>query len=379
MKEVIVFGNDHTNNVGVIQSLGIAGIRSVGLLFGSRTNLVVGSRFTNKIITAKDPQTCVDKLLREKIEDGVKTPIIACSDAAALALENNRDRLREHYVFEYSTNYSLKELSQKNLQVKMAEEAGFNVPQTWYLGESKSIPKDVCYPCLIKPLVSSEGAKTDIRVCRTKEDLEKNLNTLSHTKSVLLQHYIERDYEISILGCGLSSGKCLIPAVENKLTLYPKYVGLECLINMQPLKDGIIKSCINKLVKAIGYVGLFSVEMMHCKEDGKFYFTEINLRNDGAEAFLTKYGANLPLNHVQDLLGYPLSEQKESHPGYYIWDMHHFLSLIHRDTPFLSWIKEIKMSKGFMMYFKEDRKPFFRQYKNWVLQKLHIKKNESYT
>lgn len=379
MNEVIVFGNDHTNNVGVIQSLGIAGIRSVGLLFGSRTNLVIGSKFTNKIITAKDPQTCIEKLLKEKTEDGVKTPIIACSDAAALALENNRDRLREHYVFEYSTNYSLRDLSQKKLQVEMAEEAGFNVPKTWDLGESKSIPKDVCYPCLIKPLVSSEGAKTDIRVCRTREDLEKNLNTLIHTKSVLLQQYIERDYEISILGCGLSYGKCLIPAVENKLTLYPKYVGLECLVNMQPLEDRIIKSCIDKLVEAIGYVGLFSVEMMHCKEDGKFYFTEINLRNDGAEAFLTKYGANLPLNHVQDLLGYPLSEQKEKHPGYYIWDMHHFLSLVHRDTPFLTWIKEIKMSKGFMMYFKEDRKPFYRQYKNWILQKLRIRKNDSYT
>lgn len=63
-----------------------------------------------------------------------------------------------------------------------------------------------------------------------------------------------------------------------------------------------LKKCIENLVSAAGYVGLFSVEMMHCKDDDKFYFTEINLRNDGAEAFVTKYGANLPLNHVEDLL-----------------------------------------------------------------------------
>ena len=379
MKKVIVFGNDHTNNVGVIQSLGLAGIRSIGLLFGIKTDFVVCSKFTDKIITAKDPQTCVEKLLMEEIDDNEKTPIIPCSDTAALALEHNKERLKEHYVFEYSTNCSLNYLSMKEHQVRLAQEAGFNVPQSWNLNDTKTIPDDVCYPCLIKPLISSQGAKDDIRVCKTREELEKNLNTLKHTKKVLLQQYIERDYEISILGCGLSFGKCLVPAVENKLTLYPKYVGLECLVNMQPLEDVGIKSSIEKLVKSIGYVGLFSVEMMHCKDDGKYYFTEINLRNDGAEAFLTKYGANLPLNHVQDLLGYPLTEQKEYHPGFYIWDMHHFLSMMHRDISFFTWLKEIKMSQGFMVYFKEDRGPFFKQYKNWILQKLRIRKNESYT
>jgi phosphoribosylaminoimidazole carboxylase (NCAIR synthetase) len=85
---------------------------------------------------------------------------------------------------------------------------------------------------------------------------------------VLLQQYIKRDYEISILGCGLSSGICLIPAIENKLTLYPKHVGLECLANMQSLEDGPIKKSIENLVSAAGYVGLFSVEMMHCKDAG---------------------------------------------------------------------------------------------------------------
>lgn len=379
MKQVIVFGNDHTNNVGVIQSLGLAGIRSIGLLFGCKTDFVVCSKFTDRIITAKDPQRCVEKLLADEIKEGEKIPIIPCCDAAALALERNKKRLKKHYIFEFSSNYSLSYLSMKEHQVRMAQEAGFNVPRTWNLNETKTIPDDACYPCLIKPLVSCEGAKSDIRICLTKEELERNLNTLTYTKNVLLQQYIERDYEISILGCGLSSGRCLIPAVENKLTLFPKYVGLECLVNMQSLEDGTIKRSIEKLVESIGYVGLFSVEMMHCKDDGKFYFTEINLRNDGAEAFLTKYGANLPLNHVQDLLGYPLTEQKEFHPGYYIWDMHHFLSMIHRDISFVSWLKEIRMSKGFMMYFKEDKSPFFKQYKNWILQKVYIRKNESYT
>lgn len=362
MEQVIVFGNDHTNSVGVIQSLGIAGYRAIGLLYGHNTGFVRKSKFVDNIISAKNAQSCIDKLLQEHHPKKRKTPIIACCDLAALTLEKNKTRLQEYYVFEYAKNYTLEFLAKKENQVKLAIDAGFNVPKSWNLNDSKQIPENVIYPCLIKPLVSCEGAKSDIRVCRTREELEKNLNSLGCTRNVLLQQYIDRDYEISILGCGLSDGRCLVPAVEHKLTLYPKYVGLECLANMQPLEDGDIKAAIEKLVDMVGYVGLFSVEMMHSKVDGKFYFTEINLRNDGAEFFVTKYGANLPLNHVEDLVKQPLTVQKDLNPGFYIWDMHHFRSLMCGDISLITWLKEIKKSNGFLMYCKEDKRPFFRQY-----------------
>lgn len=378
-KDVIVFGNDHTNSVGVIQSLGQAGYKSIGLLFGGRSNFVSSSKYTKGVITAKGAQECIEKLLKNFPTNNGKTPIIACCDTAALVLEQNADRLKEYFVFEYATNYSLEYLSKKENQVRLATESGFNVPKSWNLRDSKRIPIDITYPCILKPLVSCEGAKSDIRVCKTREELEKNLNSLAYTKNVLLQQYIDRDYEISILGCGLKSGLCVIPVVENKLTLYPKDVGLECLANIQPLEDSPIKTSIEALIEKTGFVGLFSVEMMHCKDDNKFYFTEINLRNDGAEALVTKYGANLPLNHVENLLDLPLTEQKVFRPGYYIWDMHHFLSLIHGDISVTTWLKELRMSNGFMLYFKDDKKPFFKQYTNWLLSKFHLRKNESYS
>lgn len=378
MNKVIVFGNDHTNSVGVIQSLGLAGIKSIGLLFGVKTRLTVSSKFTERVITGSDAQNCIDKLLGIDFNTKTPIPIIATCDMAALTLERNKEKLNDRFVFEHSTNYSLEYLAKKNNQVCLAAKSGFNVPKSWDLGNSKDIPQDVTFPCIIKPIVSCEGSKSDIRVCRTFKDLEENLKALVHTQNVILQQYIERDYEISILGCGLSNGKCLIPAVENKLTLYPKYVGLECLADIQPITDETIKSCVMKLITEIGYIGLFSVEMMHCKEDNKFYFTEINLRNDGAEAFITKYGANLPLNHVEDLLNLPITLQNTYYPGNYIWDMHHFLSFIHRDISFFKWIREIKQSNGFLLYFKEDPKPFYKQYSNWVLTKLHLRKHETY-
>ena len=378
MKKVIVFGNDHTNSVGVIQSLGKAGYRSIGLVYVFKNDFVKSSKYVERVISAKDAQACIDKLVEANFNTQERMPIIATCDMAALTLERNKERLKDRFLFEHAINYTLDYLAKKENQVRMAIDAGFNVPKSWNLNDTKQIPDDVTYPCLIKPLVSCEGAKSDIRVCCSREELEKNLNSLDYTKKVLLQQYIKRDYEISILGCGLSSGICLIPAIENKLTLYPKHVGLECLANMQSLEDGPIKKSIENLVSAAGYVGLFSVEMMHCKDDDKFYFTEINLRNDGAEAFVTKYGANLPLNHVEDLLGLPLTKQTEYHPGYYIWEMHHFASVACGDISVWTWLKEIRKSNGFLMSHSGDMKPFFVQFINPILRKLKIKRSENY-
>lgn len=376
--DIVIFGNDHTNTIGLLQSLGKAGYRSTGLLFGKKTGFVKSSKYTKRIITGKNPQECIDKLVNEPFVRQNRIPIIAGCDIAALTLERNKERLREKFVFEYSSNFSLEYLSQKKNQVRLASDSGFNVPKTWVMSDLEIMPSDIIYPCLIKPLISCEGAKCDILVCKDKNELHSNIRKLKVTKRVLLQQYIERDYEISILGCALSNGDCLIPAVENKLTLYPKYVGLECLADVQKLTDEEIITCVKSLISSIGYVGLFSVEMMHCKIDNKFYFTEINLRNDGAEAFITKYGANLPLNHVEDLMGLPLTKQIEERPGYYIWEIHHLMSMVSRDMSIIDWLKEIKMSKGFLCYDCNDKRPFFKQFTNLFLKKIHLIREEDY-
>lgn len=378
-KVVIVIGNDHTNTLGIVQVLGRSGYVMKAYVWGVKTGFVKSSRYIDKVHSAKDEQSCVELILKTEATPGVLIPIIATCDSAALALERNKTILAPFFVFEYSKNYSIEYLLSKEFQVQYALAAGFNVPKTWTMEDDVSyISKDLNFPCLIKPQISSQGAKVDIRICYDINELKINLKTLKQTKRVIIQQYIERDYEISILGIGLKSGEVIIPCVENKLTLYPKNVGLECLANMQPLEDENIIQPIKNLIKTIGYVGPFSVEMMHCRKDNKYYFTEINLRNDGANSLVYKYGVNLPLNHIEDLLNLPITKFDNFSPGFYIWDMHHFLSLVHRELPFTQWISELKKSNGFMTYFHDDKRPFFKQYTNWLLAKFYIMKDEYY-
>lgn len=379
MQKVIVLGNDHTNSLGIIQCLGICNHYMIAFLWGTNTGIVRNSIYTKEVYTASNVQKCIDLMLLKFSNANEKIPVIACCDIAAITLEKNRSRLENHFLFEYTNgNLSIENLCLKENQVRLAKMVGFHVPQSWIIERFDMLPDEIVYPCIVKPLISCEGAKVDIRICYSQNELVRALQSLKCTKRVIIQQYIDRDYEISILGCAKKNSSCLIPAIENKLTLYPKYVGLECLAKIEKLEDDEIIDCISSLIKKIGYVGLFSVEMMHCKHDGLFYFTEINLRNDGANSFIFKYGINLPLHFINDMLNLPTPADSETKPGYYIWDMHHFLSLMHAEISLLTWLKELRKSKGFMTYFQGDYKPFLRQYSNWILSKLCLRKEKLY-
>lgn len=378
-QKVIVLGNDHTNTTGIVQCLGREGYSVTAVVWGVKRGLVSSSKYARQVYSAATPQACID-LIRDRLS-GENAAIIATCDDAAIVLERNRKVLSSKLRYECTEGeWTIEELCEKDRQVCLAKESGFHVP--WSLNPIESIedvPEDVPFPCITKSLMSCKGSKSDLIIVRSRVELIPVLeDLLTHTPRIILQQYIDRDYEISILGCGLKGGDAIIPCVENKLTLYPKYVGLECLANMQPLTDENISQPIRKLIKKTGYVGLFSVELMHCKTDNRFYFTEINLRNDGANSFVYKYGVNLPLNHIENLYDLPLTQFDKFYPGYYIWEMHHTSSLVHREIGLINWMKEVKKSKGFLLYFKEDKKPFFKQYSNWILHFLHLRKDETY-
>lgn len=384
MTKIIILGNDHTNCLGVAQSMGLAGYNVVAAVWGKKTGLLAKCKYVCEVISGRDAQICIEHISRRFANHSHPIPIIACCDGAAVALEKNKELLGEKFLFEHTrSNYSLRQLATKKLQVELAQQSGFNVPKSLMVETIEDFPSEMPFnpPYIIKALVSMEGSKNDLIICGTYEDLEKQANVvLQRTSRILIQQYIERDYEISILGCGRLCGDCIAPAIEYKLTLHPKNVGLECLAYIDKLEENSeIKQCVNRLINKIGYVGLFSVELMHCKTDGKYYFTEVNLRNDGANAFILKYGVNLPYIHVNDLMGKKAdNECSNLKPGYYIWEMHHFLSLLHREISLWQWVCEIRKSRGFLTYLKSDRKPFYKQFSNYIKDVFHLYKKENY-
>lgn len=378
--EVIVLGNDHTNTLGVVQSLGLKKFKVSAYVWGVKTGMVKASKFLSHFHSCDSVQSCMDAIIAKgaSIVGNQQVPIIPCCDTAALAIDQHKNMLPQCYV--YGTpmaQYNIEQLQNKDIQCSIAQSSGLNVPLSASVNNCTQDEINFIGPYLIKPIISIKGSKSDIKVCENIRDLEIELNRyFNHYKmpdaKVLIQQYIPHDYEISLLGLVTSCGDVFMPAIEYKTTQYPLNVGLECNAIIEPFEENELKKVLTRFVKKTGYRGLFSIEMMHSSIDDKFYFTEFNLRNDGANSFIRQAGVNLPYIYCQDLLGDEY-QKGHIHPGKYIWEQHHFSSAKAKVITWRQWLKELKEADGYLLYVKEDKKPFFRQLYLLVKSKLRIK------
>lgn len=381
MNKVIILGNDHTNTLGLVQSFGVKNIYVIAAMWGVKSGIVACSKYVNEIISASTTEECIQKIALKFNEDGNRYVVIPACDYAAVCLEQYRPQLADNIQYQHTRgDYSIRSMEDKDLQVRIASESGFYTPQSWEIISPSDIPTDIIYPCLIKSLASFAGSKNDLLVCYNNSELQKNLEiVLARTPRVLVQHYINKSTEYTAIGCSLKDGRVYVPFFIKKLAIYPKNVGLESVVEIIDLPKELYNS-ITTYMQRIKYVGVFSVEFMHSKDDDKIYFTEANIRNDGDNGFVTKSGCNVPYVHYTDIIGTvdELEMKKACNKGVYIWDMHHFLSLLHGETDIFTWLHDLIKSNGYLTIIKNDRMPFFKQYTNWILLKLHLKKNEQY-
>lgn len=193
----------------------------------------------------------------------------------------------------------------KDEQTRLAEISGLCVPKS----TTCNIP-DLSgsswntFPCIIKPINSRIGGKGDICVCNSKDEYV-NFWVSDDCTEVQVQQYIDKDFEFQLIGCSMDEGrKVVIPGYSriirqpyNTNTGYLSYQSLDDLkFDMTPVK---------RFLCNLGYEGLFSMEFLRGK-DGRDYFMEINMRNDGNGYCVTRYGVNLPLIWFKYCSGLPI-------------------------------------------------------------------------
>lgn len=114
-------------------------------------------------------------------------------------------------------------------------------------------------------------------------------------------------------------------------------------------------------LKQIGYSGLFSMEFLRDK-NGKDYFMEINMRNDGNSICVTGSRCNLPYiwyNYNCGLQDWLSEKEKKVTPIYCMPEFDDFRNLVKDKTVSLTqWIKDIRKTKRFMEYSPNDRGRF---------------------
>jgi predicted ATP-grasp superfamily ATP-dependent carboligase len=365
MNKVVVIGGDHHNTLGVIRGLGERGILSdLILVTPSRMTFVNASKYVKRWWKIDNDCLTVDLLLKEYKKEEEKPVIFCSSDSSSSIIDSNRNKLSPYFLLPGAGDQGhITHLMSKKNMSNLALEVGFQIPKTCY-GDKIGIEPAVPLPCILKPIVSAKGSKTDIHICYKWQDVINYVEVIGRD-NVQIQQFIDKDFEYQLIGCSTKS-EVIIPGVSK--ILRPCKGSNTSFLHYEPLVEGFceIEKC-KEFVRRTGYRGLFSLEFLRDKQ-GNDYFMEINFRNDGNAICVTASGMSLPYIWYLDSIGKDYSEESNKliHPVYVMPDIAEFKLLVTGQISPSQYIGDLKKTNRFMEYDSRDKKPF------WKLIKFHI-------
>lgn len=368
MNKVIVIGGDHHNTLGVIRGLGERGIKTeLILVTPSERTFVDASKYIEKKWKVDDNEKAVELLLSEFKDEDEKPVVICCSDTSSGAIDDNRDKLSPYFYLPGAGQQGrISSLMSKKSMAELAVEVGLDIPQTKYIKDPEREISQINLPCIIKPLESRKGSKTEIAICKTKEDLKRYAASHDIRKDQI-QDFIDKDLEYQLIGCS-TKREIIIPGVSK--ILRPCKGSNTSFLYYTPLEEGFceIDKC-REFVRRTGYHGLFSLEFLRDK-NGKDFFMEINFRNDGNAICVTAAGMSLPYIWYLDCIGRAYSEEsnKKIKSVYVMPDMAELKLLMTRQISLKEFFSDFKKTNRLMEYDKKDPKPFWKM----IRAKLHL-------
>lgn len=371
MNKVVVIGGDHHNTLGVIRGLGERGIQSeLILVTPSKMTFVNYSSYLSNFTKLNDDDRIVKTLLTHYKNEQEKPVVICCSDSSSGIIDENREKLAPYFFLPGAEKQGrISMLMSKKRMADLAIEVGLNIPPTIYIENSKEELDKILLPCIIKPLESRKGSKTEISICKTRDELNAYAEQHDISKDQI-QYFIDKDFEYQLIGCS-TKNEIIIPGVSK--ILRPCRGSNTSYLHYTQLDDGFceIEKC-KEFVRRTGYHGLFSLEFLRDKS-GKDYFMEINFRNDGNAICVTAAGISLPYIWYLDCIGADYSQEinKEIKPVYVMPDMAELKLLVTRQISIKDYISDFKKTNRFMEYDKKDKKPF------WKLVQFHVCKRLS--
>lgn len=346
--KVIVLGTTHHNTLGVIRALGESGkhLRCTLLLYGEEDSYLTQSKYVSRTIFVAKAED-IAKTLLENVSEG-KQVVIAVTDEAVHQLDLNADSLKPYFHF-FSTLKPgvLTTYMDKGMQDVLAEKVGLDVPRD-YTNEK------IEYPCILKPLASISGGKR-VLICHNIDEYNQQISHYPKTQ-FQIQQFIEKEQEIVLVGMSLG-GVVYVPAFVEKHREICGGTTYSTVHEITELDDSVVERS-QRLIKEIGYEGLFGIELILSK--GKYFFIEVNLRTDATCYAVAVAGVNLPLAYVNAKYGEDVSLllNRPIHKIDSIVEFRDFEFVIKRKISLLKWTKQRNNCKCRYFYNPLDIKPY---------------------
>ena len=359
--KVIVLGGG-VNALGIVRSLGETGHRATVFAKGEgpQRGIDFSSRYVEKVHFVKDEEDIIGVLLKEYGNESTPTPILCAGDAEACLLDRHYDELKGRFCFfNAGAAGRISHFMDKVNTFPLAERNGLTLIKTWHLKGGDPLPEVLPYPCIIKSANSTTSTKGVMFICANEDELRA---VIREGVDYLLQDYMKKDYEyeLNVVGFSYDHGNHVyLPAairkIRDEIRRQSVYIRLDD-IRDYPLLD---LAGIRQFIKDLGYEGIFSVELIF--SGGKYYFLEVNLRNDGCGYLYTKGGVNYPALWVEYAKG-TLREETlanlKARTPLYLMQLYDVYNVLEGKVGFWRWIWEGVTADAYFTWNLRDPMPF---------------------
>jgi D-aspartate ligase len=231
-----------------------------------------------------------------------KPVLFATSDWFARFLSHRQAELKDKFLFHWAPTDMFTTIVDKGSMVRFCERAGIKVPRTHIThpkDDMAQIARDFVYPSLIKPIhrytagFPVESAK--VLVAQNPREAQDFFARYPQMKgATLIQELIEGadDQVFQYTALVNTQGKIAAHSTVRKLRQYPAGYGSMCY--GQTEKNEALAAEGRKLILALGYRGLGSLEFKYRQKDGGYYFIEMNTRLPWYNGLFADAGVNLP-------------------------------------------------------------------------------------
>lgn len=379
--KIIILGGDNPNTLGMIRTLGEAGIDFTPIIIkdlfviASKSKYLKGKKLNleNNIEDAYKVLLDIKKGLKDE-----KAYILVEGDKNTGFLDRCYNVLKDSFYWNNAGSEGrLSEYLRKEKQLELATICGFNVLPSVVVNVGE-IPNDIEYPVITKATTSEmSNWKEEVFVCKNEEELREAYKNL-RSERVLIQKYVYKKNELCLDGHSINQGKDQFISIASTYNyLLESGFSYQCTVSNYDNKELIDK--LTNMMTHIGYEGIYCIEFI-VDQDDKPYFLEINFRNSGWSYASTCVGMPLPIIWIKSMENSCIdaSDRKEVPNNYtFVQDLSDYRARVGKRISFLQWLKEYMNTDCRLELGKNDSGPMVAFMIDRFIKKMKRKLSKS--
>lgn len=301
---VVVGGTDNCGGLGVVRSLGQAGVPVI-VVDREATAPALHSRYARKVLMRElSGHAFVQGLLTLQASLQSRPVLFLTSDEAALTVSEYRGELTRGYRLRLPEHDRLASLMKKTDFQRLALEHGFPIPRSVRIRSSNDLGSlaGLSFPAVVKPSVKTEDYlmhefERGYPVASLEQAESVARRILPVLPDLIVQEWIDGP-DSAIYFCLMYRGSDgpVSSFTGRKLSIWPPGVGTTASCIAAPEAHDQLHRLTEAFFSAVSFCGMGSMEYKRDARTGEFFMIEPTVgRVDWQEEVATLNGANIPL------------------------------------------------------------------------------------